>query len=83
MEVAAAWPDHQQLVSVTLEAGAMVRDALAEAGFGTKAPIGIFGRVVDPDHVLQSGDRVELYRPLTADPKQARRKRLAAAKKRV
>lgn len=77
VEVAAAWPHWQELVPVTLEAGSTVQDALAAAGFQATAQVGIFGRIVDPDHVLQSGDRVELYRPLLADPKQARRKRLA------
>lgn len=39
------------------------------------APLGIFGKTVPDDTVLQPGDRVELYRPLKADPKEARRKR--------
>ena len=38
-------------------------------------PIGIFGRVVAPDALLKDGDRVEIYRPLLADPKDARRTR--------
>ena len=41
------------------------------------APLGIFGRQVKDDTVLQNGDRVELYRPLKADPKEARRRRVA------
>jgi putative ubiquitin-RnfH superfamily antitoxin RatB of RatAB toxin-antitoxin module len=39
--------------------------------------VGIFGRVVKADVVLLAGDRVEIYRPLIADPKEARRRRAA------
>ncbi|MCY1304044.1 Protein RnfH [compost metagenome] len=38
--------------------------------------VGIFGKLKTPDAVVREGDRVEVYRPLTADPKQARRKRV-------
>ena len=41
------------------------------------APLGIFGRQVKDDTILQNGDRVELYRPLLIDPKTARRRRAA------
>jgi hypothetical protein len=37
--------------------------------------VGIFGRLVALEHALATGDRVEIYRPLTADPKEARRRR--------
>lgn len=40
------------------------------------APIGIFGKIVNDNTVLHEHDRVELYRPLLADPKEARRKRI-------
>ena len=39
------------------------------------AAIGIFGRKAPPEQVLREGDRVEIYRPLIADPKEARRRR--------
>lgn len=38
-------------------------------------PLGIFARRVEPGHVLQEGDRLEIYRPLQLDPKEARRRR--------
>lgn len=41
-----------------------------------QAPLGIFGKVVKDDTILQEGDRVEWYRPLIADPKEARRQRV-------
>ncbi|MFT3789618.1 MAG: RnfH family protein [Rudaea sp.] len=50
-----------------------IRDALP-ADF-EPASIGIFGRIVTPDAPLRNGDRIELYRPLRIDPRQARRRR--------
>jgi putative ubiquitin-RnfH superfamily antitoxin RatB of RatAB toxin-antitoxin module len=44
------------------------------AGF-TPAAIGIYGRIVDEHHRVRDGDRIELYRPLQIDPKEARRRR--------
>jgi len=44
------------------------------AGF-TPAAIGIYGRIVDEHHRVREGDRIELYRPLIVDPKEARRRR--------
>ncbi len=38
-------------------------------------PMGVYGEVVEPEYVLRDGDRVELYRPLRADPKESRRLR--------
>ena len=51
-----------------------VRDALRAAGFQASA-VGIFGKRVGLDHALVEGDRVEIYRPLAIDPKEARRRR--------
>ncbi len=48
--------------------------SLLPAGF-TPAAIGIHGRIVDEHHRLRDGDRIELYRPLIVDPKEARRRR--------
>lgn len=45
------------------------------------APIGIFGKRVKDETVLKNGDRIELYRPLIADPKEARRQRAAPRKR--
>jgi uncharacterized protein len=61
--------------------GATVEDALRIAGFYEKYPqaqsysIGIYSKLVTLEHKLSSGDRIEIYRPLQLDPKQARRKR--------
>jgi putative ubiquitin-RnfH superfamily antitoxin RatB of RatAB toxin-antitoxin module len=43
---------------------------------------GVFGQVARADHILRPGDRIELYRQLTADPKNARRERVKEARKR-
>ncbi len=70
---------------VVLAAGATVRDALLASGLGVAfsqvdlqcAPVGVWGKKVEPEHVLHDHDRVEVYRPLQVDPKTARRKRFS------
>lgn len=62
--------------SVTLPAGALLRDALAAVGCNADATdVGIWGRAAVLDTLLAEGDRVEVYRPLVVDPKVARRLR--------
>lgn len=68
-------------VSVRLPDGSSVADALAAAADrlgaaapADEAPVGIFGRIVPRSAPLADGDRVELYRPLAADPKETRRR---------
>lgn len=69
-------PGVVQEVTLTVAAGATVAQALQACGLETVAgPCGIWGKVCAQDAVLQAGDRVELYRPLTVDPKVARRER--------
>ncbi|MDB5988228.1 MAG: hypothetical protein JWR16_3281 [Nevskia sp.] len=84
VEVVYALPQRQQLRRLTLDDGATVADALAKAGLEelTNGNVGIFGRVVDRQQRLKDGDRIEVYRPLLADPKLARRRRAAAARRR-
>ncbi len=90
IEVAFGWPDHQLLKSVTLPAGATVREAVDASGIlpeirerdpayvVEEARIGVFGRKARFEDPLRDGDRVELYRPLLVDPKEARRARAEA-----
>lgn len=80
VEVVCAFPGDVKLVAVKLPAGATVRDALRACGLPGSA-FGVFGKVVGADTRLKDGDRVEIYRPLTADPKEQRRQRAAKAKK--
>jgi putative ubiquitin-RnfH superfamily antitoxin RatB of RatAB toxin-antitoxin module len=84
VEVAYAGPEGQVVVPLTVPAGATAWDAVERARGGLPAGVvpdparlGIFARKVAPDRVLEEGDRVELYRPLTLDPMEARRRRAA------
>jgi uncharacterized protein len=85
VEVVYARSDRQVVIAVELPVGACAGDALRACGLNLRfpdldlehAPIGIYGRRVTRDQRLLPGDRVEIYRPLAADPKEVRR-RLAA-----
>lgn len=82
VEVAYARPDKQEIVPVTVPEGTTALEAVKLSGITDIFPevdpgsndMGIFGKVIkDPAaHELRDGDRVELYRPLKIDPKQAR-----------
>ena len=82
VEVAYARPDKQQIVPVKVPEGTTALEAVKLSGivdnFTEIEPdaidMGVFGKVIkDPaSHELREGDRVELYRPLKIDPKQAR-----------
>jgi putative ubiquitin-RnfH superfamily antitoxin RatB of RatAB toxin-antitoxin module len=75
-------------VALTVPAGTSVADAIRLSALGARSrevdmedtPVGIHGRIVTRDATLADGDRVEIYRPIKADPKQARRRRAAAGR---
>lgn len=77
--VCAAAPREVFEQGLTLPAGATVDDALAASAMPNvdrrALTPGIWGRAVDGQHVLKDGDRIEWCRPLTVDPKVARRER--------
>lgn len=75
VEVIEAWPGRFERVLLELEEGATVRTALAAAGRSAARNVGIHGRRADLEVRLADGDRVEIYRSLSADPKEARRRR--------
>jgi putative ubiquitin-RnfH superfamily antitoxin RatB of RatAB toxin-antitoxin module len=85
VEVAYAKPERQRVVRLALAPGLSAIDAVRASGILSECPeldegrlaLGIYGRKVEPGHLLESGDRVEIYRPLSADPRETRR-RLAA-----
>ena len=89
IEVVYAAVDRQVLLPVKVPAGTSVRAALLKSGVGQAFPelnlaqcaVGVFGKViVDAEsRPVQSGDRIEIYRPLLADPKEVRRLRAAKA----
>jgi len=75
VEVVEAWPGRHRRVELELEEGATVGDALRAARVTAARAVGVHGRRVGAEQRLADGDRVELYRPLPADPKEARRRR--------
>ena len=78
VEVLIAWPDRYQSRELVLAEGATVAEAMAAAalpGSEQANAVAIHGVVAAPQQVLREGDRVELLRPLLADPKEARRRR--------
>lgn len=87
VEVVFALPERQTLRRVQLPAGSTVEDALAASGLAEEfrnagsGRVGIYGKAVPAGTVLRDGDRLEIYRPLRADPKDLRRVR--AARKRA
>jgi uncharacterized protein len=90
VEVAYALPDRQAIVEVKVAPGTTAMQAVEQSGIAAKfedidledARLGIFSKVVSGSQVLQAGDRVEIYRPLIADPKEVRKARAARAKER-
>lgn len=81
VEVAAGFKDRQVLICLEVQEHATAWEAIMAAQLSTHLPgltpdptrIGIFGRLCAPDSRLKEGDRVEVYRPLSADPKEIRR----------
>ena len=79
-----ALPDAATEIEVRVPEGATIADAIERSGIGARlgnvdvstAAVGIYGKLARRDTILADGDRVELYRPLTADPKTARRRRV-------
>jgi putative ubiquitin-RnfH superfamily antitoxin RatB of RatAB toxin-antitoxin module len=88
VEVAFAREDEQAILPVEGASGLTAREAIERSGILKRFPeidlaanrIGIFGKVAKLDQALAPGDRVEIYRPLIADPKEARKKRAAQGK---
>jgi uncharacterized protein len=83
VEVVYAEPERQFAYRLSLPAGSTVMQAIEASGLSQAVPglvidpsrLGVFSRKVTPGQVLGEGDRVEIYRPLTLDPKEARRRR--------
>lgn len=89
VEVVYALPEKQYLYTVNVEEGCTVEEAIKASGILelrsdidlTKNKLGVFSRPVKLGDEVQSGDRVEIYRPLLADPKELRRLRAERAAK--
>jgi putative ubiquitin-RnfH superfamily antitoxin RatB of RatAB toxin-antitoxin module len=89
IEVVYAAEDRQVLLALTVVSGTSLRAAVQLSGMAAQfpgldladCPLGVFGKVVTDAEVrsVQSGDRIEIYRPLLLDPKEVRRLRAAKA----
>jgi putative ubiquitin-RnfH superfamily antitoxin RatB of RatAB toxin-antitoxin module len=83
VEVAYANPEQQVIVALEMQEGVTVEQAIKASGLLNRFPeidatdlkVGIFGSVCKLDQPLRQADRVEIYRPLIHDPKEARRQR--------
>jgi len=89
VEVVYALRQEQMVARVSLEEGATLRQAVEQSGLLTSHPeididsgnkTGIWGKLAKADTVLRDRDRVEIYRPLIADPKEVRKQRAAEGK---
>ncbi len=88
VEVAYALPQKQAIVAIDVAEGTTAAEATALSGIDRQfegldlgsAKLGIFGKAVTAGQVLREGDRVEIYRPLIADPKEVRKARAAKAR---
>lgn len=89
VEVAYALPEEQILLSLTVDEGTTLEQAIELSGLLEQFPdielgktnkVGVFGKLGKLDTVLREKDRVEIYRPLIADPKAVRKQRAAEGK---
>jgi putative ubiquitin-RnfH superfamily antitoxin RatB of RatAB toxin-antitoxin module len=83
IEVVLAMPERQELLALDIASGSTVAEAIEQSALIDRfdgveldlSMVGIFGHKVSAEQVLRDGDRVEIYRPLIADPKEVRRQR--------
>lgn len=88
VEVAYARPDKQLLLEVVVEQGTTIEQAIKSSGILKRfteidldsSKVGIWNRTCKLTDLPKSGDRIEIYRPLIADPKEVRRRRAEKAK---
>lgn len=89
VEVAYALPDSQVIVPVKVDNDLTIEEIIQQSGILETYPeidlknnkVGVFGKLTKLTSTLREGDRIEIYRPLIADPKEVRRKRAAEGKK--
>ena len=88
IEVVYARAERQDVIPLSLAAGATLKQAVEASGLAAKHPdidlvkgkFGIYSKLAKPDTILRDRDRVEIYRPLIADPKEVRKQRAAEGK---
>lgn len=84
VEIVWATPERQVLVELQVARGSSVEAVIEQSGFYERfdgeglrsADVGIWGQVVPRTHAVSDGDRIEIYRPLLMDPREARRRRV-------
>lgn len=88
IEVVYGLPHKQKLLALTVPEGTTIESAIVQSGITqyfpeiipSEAVVGIFSKAQKLENTLAQGDRVEIYRPLTADPKEMRKLRAEKAK---
>lgn len=88
IEVCYALPEKQSLMCITVESNTSVEQAIVQSGILNTYPdidlsvnkVGVWNRTCKIDTILKEGDRIEIYRPLIADPKEVRKLRAQKAK---
>ncbi len=91
VEVAYALPDEQLILEIEVNADCQVEEAIKRSGILERYPqidlstdkVGIFGKMCKLNASLNHKDRIEIYRPLIADPKESRRQKAEMAKKKA
>jgi len=89
VEVAYALPDSQVIIPVKVNSDMTIEEIIKHSGILDSYPeidlgtnkVGVFGKLSKLSSTLREGDRIEIYRPLIADPKEVRRQRAAEGKK--
>lgn len=89
VEVAYARPDRQLIMPVEAPEGATLEQVIVHSGIQEQFPeielqtskFGVFGKLSKRSAVARAGDRIEIYRPLLADPKEVRKRRAAEGKR--
>jgi len=88
VEVTYALPEEQSLLAIMVSENSTVKDVIEQSGILEQYPeidlqvnkVGIFSKLIKLDHTIREKDRIEIYRPLIADPKEVRKKRAAQGK---
>jgi hypothetical protein len=88
VEVIYPLPEKQEILSVVVPVGSSVRQAIEASGVLQKYPeidlaknkLGVFAKLAKAETLLRDRDRIEIYRPLIADPKEVRKQRAAEGK---
>lgn len=83
IEIIYALPEEQELLDLQVENETCIEEAIKQSGILQKYPeidltvnkVGIFSQITNLDMPLRDGDRIEIYRPLIIDPKEARKNR--------